>query len=125
MANRYQKEIEEILKQAGELAPARGPRGPNRGLLRLIRLYITRFIGGKTRSISPSRIMVVSVFLILAALILRPLAAPLAVAGLLLFVVGYAMFFIKPHQKVEKMWRGQPLDDSGGSWWDRFRRRPK
>ena len=50
----------------------------------------------------------------------------LAWGGLLLFIVGYALFFVKPPsaKPVEKRWRGRPVDDSpDGSWWDRLRRR--
>ena len=48
----------------------------------------------------------------------------MAWGGLVLFIVGYAMFFIRP-RKFEKRWRGQPIDDSGEKFWDRLRRRGK
>jgi hypothetical protein len=72
--------------------------------------------------------MLVAVSLLLSALIVNAfvpgLVAPLAWAGLLLFLVGYGMFFVKP-PKIEKRWRGQPLDDSGNSWWERLRRKSR
>lgn len=37
---------------------------------------------------------------------------PLAWVGLVLFIIGYAMFFIKPPKGPEQRWRGQPLDDA-------------
>ena len=72
--------------------------------------------------------MFAGVALLLATLLFRSIVswvvAPLGVAGVILFVVGYGMFFIKPRQGYEKRWRGQPIeDDSGGKPWDRFRRK--
>ena len=128
MSQKYQKEIEEILKQAGELEPSRRTQKPKESIWRLIWLYVCQSLGGKRLSLSAGRVMLVAVCLLLSALIVRAavpgLMAPLAWAGLLLFLVGYGMFFVKP-PKIEKRWRGQPLDGSGDSWWDRFRRKLK
>ena len=120
MSNKYQKEIEEILEQAGESGKHRrgGKTGPS--LWRLIWLYVAKSVGGKDWSLKPGRVMVIAILLLLSALILR--TSLLAWAGLLLFIVGYGMFFVRP-PKIEKRWRGQSLEDSGDSWWDRFRRR--
>jgi hypothetical protein len=74
--------------------------------------------------------MLVAVTLLLAALVLRSalpgigVVGPLAWAGLLLFIVGYGLFFIKP-PKIEKRWRGEPLEDDSESLWSRLRRRIK
>ena len=126
MSNRYQREIEEILQQAGELGTGKGPRGGRRGLFGLLRSYLAQTIGGRNWSVTPGRVMLVAVALLLSALIMTSavprMVGPLAWAGLLLFIVGYAMFFIKP-RKVDKMWRGQPIDDRGKRWWERFRRK--
>jgi len=126
MSNRYQREIEEILQQAGELGTGKGRRGGRKGLLNLLRGYVAQSIGGRNLSITPGRVMLVAVALLLSALIMTSaipgLVGPLAWAGLLLFIVGYAMFFIRPG-KVDKRWRGQPIDDRGERWWERFRRK--
>ena len=127
MSERYQREIEEILKQAGEVLPA--SRSKSRlGIWRLARLYVGQSLGGKMWSLSPGRVMLIAVSLLLSAVIVSALVpgmvAPLAWAGLLLFIVGYAMIFLKP-PKIEKRWRGQPLDEEGDSWWDRIRRKIK
>ena len=123
MSNKYQKEIEEILKQAGGLAPVGRPPTPRDGFWGLIRGYIGRFLGGKGWAITAGRVMLAAVVLLLGALILR--VGFLAWAGLLLFIVGYGMFFIKPRSSSEKRWRGQPLEGVGESWWDRLRRKFK
>ena len=126
MPKRYQEEIEEILQQAGELRSGGGRRGPTKGFPSLVWRYVAKSIGGKTWSITPGRVMLVAIALLLSALVMQGagpgIVAPLAWAGLLLFIVGYAMFFIRP-RGVEKRWRGQPIDDRGERWWERLRRK--
>lgn len=128
MSERYKKEIEEILRQAGDLAPSGQRKASQRSLWRLVWRYIAQSLGGKAWSISPGRVMLVAICLLLLALAfgmtLPGIGGPLALAGLLLFIVGYALFFVRP-PKFEKRWRGQPLDDRKGSWWERLRRRLK
>ena len=127
MAERYKKEIEEILQQAGDLGSG-GPRGAKPNFLRLVWLQLVQSLGGKTWSLRPGRVMLVAVVLLLSALLVRPavpgIVGPLAWGGLILFIVGYAMFFIRP-PKTDKRWRGQSIDYSGDSWWSRLRRKIK
>ena len=124
MPERYQQEIEEILRQSGELTgkPKRQP-----SFLKLVWRHFLQSLGGKTWSISPGRVMLAAVSLLLTALLISSAApgfvAPLAWAGLLLFIVGYAMFFIKPQKPLEKRWRGQKIELEGDSWWDRLRKK--
>ena len=124
MSERYQREIEEILEEAGDLVPAR----PRFGFWRLIRAYIGQSLRGRRWPLSPGRVMLIAVSLLLAALVLRGalpgLVGPLAWAGLLLFIVGYGLFFVK-RPKDEKRWRGQVLESGGESLWTRLRRRMK
>ena len=126
MSERYKREIEEILEQAGEPEPSRSRRRLGYTAWRLAWLYVTQSLGGKRWSLSPGRIMLIAVLVLLAALVLRAMTpgvvAPLGLAGLLLFILGYGLFFVKP-PKIEKRWRGQPLEDRGESLWDRLRRR--
>ena len=127
MAKKYQREIEDILKQAGETAPVRRSQRGSASLSTLVWKYTVGAVRNWSARFSPGRIMFTGVALLLAILILPSpvswLMAPLAVAGLILFVGGYGMFFIKPRQRYEKRWRGQPIDDNNdGSLWDRFRR---
>ena len=131
MQKRYQREIEEILKQAGEDGPPapRDQKPENETIWRLIWLYVKQSLGGKGLSISPGRIMLIAVSLLLSALLIRAFipgaVAYLAWAGLLLFIVGYAMFFVKP-PKLEKRWHQEVIEEEGGdSWWSKFRRKRK
>ena len=133
MPDQYQNEIEEILKQAGESPKSPVERQPRPGLWRLVRQYFRQSMGGKGWSISPGRVMLTAVSLLLAALVLRmfvpSVVGPLALAGLLLFIVGYGMFFVSPRKGPEKRWRGQPIEDPRQNvltaWWERLRRRRK
>ncbi len=127
MPERYKREIEEILKQVGEIASPPKERKPQKpSVWQLIWLYVKRSLGGKAWSFSPGRVLLIAIALLLTALVVRPfsggLVAPLAWAGLLLFIIGYAMFFVKP-PKIEKRWRGQAVGVGRESWWSRFRRR--
>ena len=125
MPKKYEREIEEILQQVGEQGSSGRP-GDGRGLPRLVWLHLTQSLRGKPWSIRPGRIMLTAGVLLLSAVVMGSLVpgafAPLAWAGLLLFIIGYAMFFVRP-KRVEKRWRGQSLDYGRESWWDRLRRK--
>ena len=133
MPEQYQDEIEEILKQAGESPRPPVERQPRAGILQLLRQYFRQSMSGKGWSISPGRVMLVAVSLLLAALVLSRFvpggAGPLALAGLLLFIVGYGMFFVSPRKGLEKKWRGQSVEEPSQNaliaWWERLRRRKK
>ena len=126
MSERYEREIEDILDQAGDLAP--GPRS-RPGLLRQLWTQAVNSVSGKPWSISPGRVMIAAIALLVAAVLLRP-AIPGATgamlwAALLLFILGYALFFVRPRKPAEKRWRGQPIEYDQNSWWDKLRRRVK
>lgn len=133
MPEQYKKEIEEILKQAGEAPRPPVERRPGPGFGRLLRQYFRQSMGGKGWSISPGRVMLTAVSLLLVALVLRMVApgvvGPLALVGLLLFIVGYGMFFVNPRKGPEKKWRGQsmeePSENALSTLWERLRRRLK
>ncbi len=119
MARRYEREIEDILRQAGEVGP--GPVRRRRGFLGSLRAYAASALGGKTWAITPGRVMLAAGALLLVGLLMPAFVqgsvwAPLAWGGLILFIVGYAMFFIRP-RKADKRWRGRPIDDSPDKRW--------
>lgn len=127
MPQRYQREIEEILQQAGDLGADEAPkRRPRMGFARLVWDYFKQSIGGSPLSITPGRVMLAAVLILLAALVLNATSSSfvglLAWLGFILFIVGYAMFFIKP-RPVEKRWRGSVIQYEDESLWDRIRKR--
>ena len=133
MSEQYQKEIEEILEKAGEAPIAPVERQPRPGLWRLLRQYFRQSMGKRGWSISPGRVMLTAISLLLAALVLRMfmpvVVVPLALAGLILFFVAYGMFFVPGRKGPEKKWRGQlieePCQHALTTLWGRFRRRLK
>jgi len=60
-------------------------------------------------------VFLASIALLVAALVMRSVAprlvGPLAWGGIALFIVAYAMFFIRSGTRVEKRWRGRPLEE--------------
>ena len=125
MAKRYEKEIEEILEQAGEFGSHK-PINNCKGIVGILWGYIVQSIGGKSLVLTPGRIMITSVLLLMVGLIsnsfIHGVGAWIAWIGFLLFIVGYASFLIRP-KRIEKRWRGQLIDDRPESFWKRFTRR--
>lgn len=139
MSQRYQREIEEILQQAGDLSTSHGQGGsPPATKVPRSRPESPGFIAQVWQHIKSSvrggpagKVMLGAILVLLAALVMNAMApglglvGPLAWGGLILFIVGYAMFFIKP-KKVEQRWRGQPLEsEEKDSWTDWMKRRMK
>ena len=113
MAQRYQREIEEILGQTGEEGQDGGPdrpSGPSRRVARAPRRRFGRFIRP-----TPGRLLLAGIVLLVLAVVLNALDAPgvrpffWASAGL--FVFAYVAYFTRPRRAVERRWRGQPMDD--------------
>ena len=113
MAQRYQREIEEILGEAGEegvgsdgskppRSPRRVARAPRRRLARLVRP-------------TSGRLLLAGIVLLILAVVLNALDAPgvrpFFWASVVLFVFAYVSYFTRPRRTVERRWRGQPMDD--------------
>lgn len=124
MSERYQREIEEILDKIEELPLGRA-KAKRRGFPRAVLAAVGRFLGGRGWGLSPGRIMLGSLVLLLVALLFRTsmpgMVAPIAWAAVVLFILGYALFFINPHTSYERRWRGQTVENTPGRW-ERFRR---
>jgi hypothetical protein len=115
MSDKYMKEIEEILKQAEDVLPKDRVR-ESRGNPKAVGGPLGR-VSGKIR-ISATKLMLGSFGLLLLALILGLAGVGnvvhLVVAGLVLFVIAYALFFVRPGGSLssyEKRWRGRPIED--------------
>lgn len=132
MPDQYQKEIEDILKKAEEEAPL--PSGSSRRSLRgMVWQYARQSLNTKAWGVSPGKIMLAALALLLAGLVLRymiPALGYLMWVSLVLFIVGYGMVFLRPSKKPNserKMWRGRYIDEEpgGGSWWSGLKGRFK
>ncbi len=124
MSERYQQEIEEILGKIEELSPDK-VKPPRRSFSNTLFAGLGRLLGGRNWSLSPGRIMLGSLVLLLVALLFRAsmpgIVAPMAWMAVVLFILGYALFFISPRTPNEKRWRGEVVE-STPKWWDRLRR---
>ena len=132
MSDKYQKEIEEILKNAGENVPEESagerekpledrPRAVRRAAASADKTQAHYTSGRRWPTITPGKILVAGlvVFIITALLQIWVLIW----VGLALLVVGYLLFFITPRNiTLEKRWRGESIEDPPESPWDRFKR---
>ena len=132
MPDQYQKEIEDILRKAEAEAPL--PSAQSRRSLRgMVWQYARQSLNSKAWGVSPGKIMLAALAMLLAAFLLRPFVPGmfglLAWAGLIIFIVAYGMVFLRPSKSrgERKMWRGRYIDDEpsndSDSWWNKFRRK--
>ncbi len=113
MAQRYQREIEEILGQTGEEGGgsdgSKPPRSPRR-VARAPRRRLGRFVRP-----TYGRLLLAGIALFVLSVLLRALDAPGVTpflwASVALFVFAYVAYFTRPRRTVERRWRGQPMDD--------------
>ena len=128
MSEKYQKEIEDLLDNISSF-PQRRAKKRRQGLFSAVLSGVGKFLGGRGWSISRGRIMLGAVILLLMAwwftTMLPGIAGLVAWVAVILFILGYALFFINPRSSYEKRWRGEPLEQSPAPWWARFRRRAK
>ena len=120
MSKRLEREIEEILQQA-DVPPnsEKAHRGGGRHFdSRSYRIQ---------DALRPKRFFIVAGLLALSWLVLN--ATGIGLAGLfgwlalVLFIAGYALYFVRSESSTERRWRGQVVDyGSGDTWRDRLRR---
>lgn len=127
MSNKYEKEIEEILKKV-EGPPGDSPKGSAQKVKRgsIVTRDPTRpSASGKLVSprnvLSPAKCAVAGLVLLLLGL-LPFFPGFLVWIGLGLLALSYLLFFVKPRStSYEKRWRGRPIE-SPSSAWERFLR---
>lgn len=136
MPDQYQREIEDILRKAEAQAPLPKPQSSRQSLRRLVWQYARQSMSNSAWPISPGKLMLTAAALLLVALVLKsvlPITMWLGWAALVVFIIAYAMFFIKPSKRANggspgsrKMWRGHYIDDepqsAAKSMKDRVRR---
>lgn len=129
MSNKYEKEIEEILKRAEDVLPKERSEPTTTETTNPGSSPLRRFTGGRGLKISAGKLMLASFALLLVAMILGASGVGqvvyLVIAGLILFVIAYALFFVRPGGSssggYEKRWRGRVIEDSPPLW-DRLKR---
>ena len=111
MPEKYQSEIEAILRQADELLSEEHSKGVSSNKARSF-----MNISFRAFPLRPSRIMFTGIALLLFALVLSVAVpftvAPMVWAGLVMFVIGYVLFFVRPgSSEHQKRWRGQVIEE--------------
>ena len=130
MQDKYQKEIEEILKNAGEILPEESGREkekPREDRPQAVRQAEaarrpTPYISTKGRwpTVTPGKILMTGLVVFVVTALLQIWV--LIWVGLALLVFGYLLFFITPRSiSMEKRWRGESIEDVPDSPWDRFK----
>ena len=130
MQDKYQKEIEEILKNAGEILPEESGREKEKPLedrpqsvrqaeaASLPTPYIST--KGRWPTVTPGKILMTGLVVFVVTALLQIWV--LIWVGLALLVFGYLLFFITPRSiSMEKRWRGESIEDVPDSPWDRFK----
>ena len=131
MSDKYQKEIEEILRNAGEVAPDEAVGEMERPLEdrpkaqqrppRSNQAPVPYQPRGRWPSITPGKILMAGLIVIIITTLFKFWV--LIWLGLAMLVVGYLLFFIGPRNvSIEKRWRGELLEDAPESPWDRVKR---
>jgi hypothetical protein len=120
MSDRYRKEIEEILERVNEKrtpsANARPSQQPPRRSESTPRRPQPRRAGPSSPLITPGRLFLAGIVLLLAALVLNgttlgAYAGILTWIGIALFVIAYVRYFTAPRRDSERRWRGQSIED--------------
>ena len=126
MKERYRREIEDILtnidveNDENSLLACEKPEGVSEAE--------SGFLSQAIKNIRPGKIILASLILLLIALLLGPsfpsfLGSLMAWAAVVIFILGYALIFIRSEKKYEKRWRGEPIDEPKISFLERLRRK--
>ncbi len=124
MADRFEREINEIIRKTGDLPPP--PRAARRAVRRA-----SRTGGRRIFSLNARSMMLVSLVLLLIGSLLwgasSGLGGLIVLIGIVLLLASYAVFFGNRNTTLpggyEKRWRGQAVYDerSASPWSDRLR----
>ncbi len=123
MPEKYEREIEELLRQMGDLAQQEGWRTRLRRRWGRIAGYFHTRTHSLDRILTPGNIIKASLLLLVASFLLRAFVPRLSVyaylIGLVLLVVGIAAFVLSERSAPEHRWRGRIIDLSGQQqpWW--------
>ncbi len=123
MPEKYQDEIEEILKRAGEAPPSEPPqegertravdRGPRPIRASQEAPAPRRNYRWPMPRVSPGKVMLTGAIVLIIGIWFWPLIW----VGLALLAVSYLLFFVTPRSmSIEKWWRGQRLDEVKSPW---------
>jgi hypothetical protein len=123
MADRIEKEIEEILRKIDNFVPERARR-PARSAGQPLAAAGSWLLRRLAR-ISLNQVMMWSLLVVIIAFFARgaPVATWILVGALIVFATAFLLSRVGGQRRpaAEKRWRGEPLDLSGPSWPDRLK----
>ena len=122
MAKRYQREIEEILKQVNDTGSGGKESSESGGTKdkppsRLLRRNEEQVTSRRRsiRSPSPGQFLLAGIALLVAAFVLRGaipgVFGPMVWIGIGLFIVSYIAFFTRSQHPGDTRWRGRSIED--------------
>ncbi|PKB81230.1 MAG: hypothetical protein BZY88_06955 [SAR202 cluster bacterium Io17-Chloro-G9] len=129
MPEKYQDEIEEILRRSGESTPVKSPVERQKPLDDSPETYnsMRDLEQSNVRSpswlpsISPGKVMLGGLIIFVVAALLG--FSPLIWLGLAILVGAYLLFFVKPgSSRLEKRWRGRTVEEDDGSNVDKLKK---
>ncbi len=124
MPEKYEREIEELLRQMGDLEPKETWK------VRARRLWDRAAAGVRVRArslngiLTPGNMIKISLILLLASFVLRGFVPRFSVyaylIGLVLLVVGIAAFVLAGRSAPRQTWRGRVIDlpNRYQPWWE-------
>ena len=123
MPEKYELEIEEILAKSSKTSKR---SDTSKSFLNMLFKYLNQSVRVRNFKISPGRIMLVGICLLLLSLIIRTFAPTwtsfFAWTGLLILILGYFLFFLgSKNSAPQKIWRGRPIETKT-KWTDRFKK---
>ena len=123
MPEKYELEIEEILAKSSKTSKR---PDTSKSFLNMLFKYLNQSVRVRNFKISPGRIMLVGICLLLLSLIIRTFAPTwtsfFAWTGLLILILGYFLFFLgSKNSAPQKIWRGRPIETKT-KWIDRFKK---
>jgi len=119
MPDKFMREIDEILERVergGAIEGSKDEDGPATKRRTLQRLLPGPIWRDRFTSVSPGKVMLAGIALLLLAVVILAFADlkmfGLLWAGLVLFVIAYGMFFMRPGgAQYQKRWRGHLVED--------------
>ena len=123
MSQRYEKEIEEILKNAGESPPEQVPSGPPERRQRGGNPSRRPGSGRRTVAVNYKHLFVAGIVVLIVSLFFGGL--PMLLIGAALLAVGYYVYYKAPRsgggpgsgtggRRAPKTWRGRTIDPGDG-----------
>jgi hypothetical protein len=122
MADRIEREIEEILRKLDNFVPDRARRPARR--IRQPFVAAQSWFAHRLARISLNQVMMWALIVVLVTFFLRgiPGASWIMIGALIVLVTAFLMSRLGGSRPTtQKRWRGEPIDLSGPSWPDRIK----